>query len=46
MQEHHVFEVDPGDPFSSRELLYSLGGATVWVVLAATLVLLLPVRQL
>lgn len=44
MQEHHAFEVEQGDPFSPREFFYSLGAAMAWVVLSATLVLLLPVR--
>ncbi|MBT3065586.1 hypothetical protein [Rhodoferax sp. U11-2br] len=45
MQEHHAFDVDQANPFSPRELLYSLGVATVWVVLSATLVLVLTVRS-
>lgn len=44
MQEQYIFELDPGDPFSSRELFLSLGGALAWVALSATLVVLLPVR--
>lgn len=46
MQTHDVIEEDAGNPFSSRELLLSLGGAMAWVSLSAALVLLLPVGSL
>ncbi len=46
MQEHHAFEIDQDNPFSSKELLYSLGTAIAWVALSAALVLLIPARHL
>jgi hypothetical protein len=46
MQEHHAFEIDQDNPFSRRELVYSLGAAMAWVALSAALVILIPARHL
>lgn len=46
MQNHDVSDVAAEDPFSSRELLMSLGLAVLWVLASIVIVrlLLLPVQ--